>query len=599
MRKFFALMLWLICMMGFGLAVAAAPQPRLAMGLIVKLKGQDTAVAGKSLVRLQAAAVPAGSAQEMRSRLAAAAQRQRVSFLMRKPTAFAAQVIHNGHPVPVEQAEAEAARLRKDPDVEWVIVNELARPASVNLDDPGYGSQTWLQTRDVAAGRVAVANFPPAWEALSTRSLSPVVVAVLDTGILNAPDLDGRLLPGYDFVSEVDYAGDGNGVDPDPTDPGEDILKVPAALRDGCWVSPVQWHGLSVTAMLAASTGNMVDGAGALAPLPGPLVVPVRVAGMCGAMVSDIIEGMLWAAGVDYNGSPARNLHPARVINLSFGGDGSCADTGSGAHDAAWLYRQTIATLKNQGVLVVASAGNGDASGLGAWGATRPANCAGVLAVTGLNERGYKARYANLMQADGVQSFGVAVASGDINARDELTDAGIVTLTNTGAGNASSYFELRPMVGTSLGSPIVAGVAALMLAADPTLTVDDLLWGLTHKIAAFPDVSGLGLQACVTGVGGQGNCGCTSQTCGAGMLDAEQAVGWAIAHAAQGGSATASTSTQSVCYFNPSRDGGGDGCAQASSSSGGGGAVSWASLLALAVFTLALFRTPPLKAGRR
>ncbi|HEX5357521.1 MAG TPA: S8 family serine peptidase [Aquabacterium sp.] len=598
MRKLFALMLWLICWMGVGPVMAAQAQPSLAMGLIVKLKGQDAAVAGQSLVRLQAAAMPAANAQDLRARLSAAAQRQRVSFLMRKPTAFAAQVIHNGHPVPVAQAEAEAARLRKDPDVEWVIVNEMARPASVNVDDPGYGIQTWLQTRDAAIGRVAVANFPPAWEALSNRTLSPVVVAVLDTGILHAPDLDGRLLPGYDFVSELAYSGDGNGVDADPTDPGEDIMKVPEALRDGCPVSPVSWHGLSVTAMLAATTGNMVDGAGALAPLPGPLVLPVRVGGMCGAMVSDIIEGMLWAAGVDYNGSPARNLHPARVINLSFGGDGSCADTGSGAHDASWLYRQTIATLKSQGVLVVASAGNGDASsGLGLWGATRPANCAGVLAVTGLNERGYKARYANLMQTDGIQSFGVAVASGDIDANDVLTDSGIVTLTNTGVGNASSYFELRRMVGTSLASPVVAGVAALMLAADPTLTVDDLLWGLTHKTAGFPDVTALGMQTCVSGSGGQGNCGCTTQTCGAGMLDAELAVNWAISHAGQGGSATPSTSTQSACYFNPSRGGGSDACTQASSS--GGGAMSWLSLLALACCALAMTWMRPLKAGRR
>lgn len=568
------------------------------MGLIVKLKGQDAAVSGRSLVRLQAAAVTGNSEQELRLRLSAAAQRQRVSFLQRKATAFAAHVIHNGHPVPIELAEAEAARLRRDPDVEWVIVNEMIRPASVSLDDPGYDSQTWLQSRDLAAGRVAVANFPPAWSALANRALSPVVVAVLDSGILTAPDLDGRLLPGYDFVSEPTYSGDGDGVDPDPSDPG-----LGTVLPNGCSKSEA-WHGLSVAAMLGATTGNALDGAGALAPLPGPVVLPVRVGGLCGAMVSDIIEGMLWAAGVDYHGAPARNLHPARVINLSYGGDGSCADLGNGVHDAAWLYRQTIATLKSQGVLLVASAGNGDAStGLGQWGATRPANCAGVLAVTGLNQSGYKASYANLMQVDSVQSFGLAVASGDVyrNAYGDnvLTDPGVVTLTNTGVSSPSSYFELRAQVGTSMAAPMAAGVAALMLAADPSLTVDDLLWGLSRKSASFPSASSLGFQACVPGVGEQGNCACSVDTCGAGMLDAELAVNWAIEHAAQGGTATVSTTGQSACYFSPTREGGASACAD-SNSSGGGGALSALDLLALAFIAIGTgLRRGPLRGGRR
>lgn len=567
------------------------------MGLIVKLKGQDTAASGRSLVRLQAAAVPASSAQALRLRLSAAAQRQRVSFLQRKATAFAAHVIHNGHPVPIEQAEAEAARLRRDPDVEWVIVNEMIHPASVSLDDPGYDSQTWLQARDLAAGRVAVANFPPAWAALANRALSPVVVAVLDSGILAAPDLDGRLLPGYDFVSEPAYSGDGDGVDPDPSDPG-----LGTVLPSGCGKSEA-WHGLSVAAMLGATTGNALDGAGALAPLPGPVVLPVRVGGLCGAMVSDIIEGMLWAAGVDYHGAPARNLHPARVINLSYGGDGGCADLGNGVHDAAWLYRQTIATLKSQGVLVVASAGNGDAStGLGQWGATRPANCAGVLAVTGLNQRGYKASYANLMHVDNVQSYGLAVASGDVyrNAYGDnvLTDPGVVTLTNTGDGAPSNYFELRTQVGTSMAAPMAAGVAALMLAADPSLTVDDLLWGLSHKSASFPPASSLGFQACVPGVGEQGNCGCSADTCGAGMLDAELAVNWAIEHAPQGGTATASATAQSACYFSPTREGGVSACGD-STSSGGGGALRELDLLALAFIAIVAGLKGPFRGGRR
>lgn len=576
-------LLWPILLMGAGWAVADTAPPRMAMGLIVKLKGADTAVASQSVVRLQTMSRPAATPQEARTRLYGASQRQRVGYLLQKPTAFAAHVIHGGRPVPLAQAEADAARLRQDPDVEWVIVNEMVPPASVDLNDPGYGGQTWLQARD--SGHAGVANYPAAWAALSGRTLSPVVVAVLDTGILPAPDLDGRVLGGYDFVSDPAYSGDGDGVDPDPRDEGDRLPTWPA----GCVASPSRWHGLSVAAVLAANTGNALGGAGALAPLPGPVVLPVRVAGACGAQLSDILEGMLWAAGISYHGSPARNVHPARVVNLSFGGVGSCADIGSGARDVAWLYRQTIATLKSQGVLVVSSAGNGDkTTGLGLWGATRPANCASVLAVTGLNERGYKARYANLLNTDGVQAFGLAVASGDTDGSPSnfLTDSGIVTQVYD---DLRGEFTLAPTAGTSLAAPAAAGVAALMLAVNPGLTVDDLLWGLTQKTSPFPDNDAL--PACVPGqVTGQGNCNCTIATCGAGVLDAESAVNWAIDRATSGGGGTATPSStsgsQSVCYFTPSREGGGDACSSPSSAGGdqggGGGAASLLDLLVLA-----------------
>lgn len=583
MRSLFRLLTLLLGLSGALLlpVQAAAESPRMAMGLIVKLKDAPQQVAPQSVVRLQAAGKPRVSAQVQRLRLASAAQRHRVGYLLQRPTAFAAQVIHNGYPVPYEDAAAQAARLRADPDVEWVIVNEMARPASVTPNDPGFGSQTWLGYRDAA--HLGVANFPPAWAAMDGRTLSPVVVAVLDTGILNAPDLDGRLLPGYDFVSEVDYAGDGDGVDSDPSDPGNDLQKVPLALRDGCATSDTSWHGLSVAAMLAARAGNGLDGAGMLAPLAAPALLPVRVGGLCGAEVSDIIEGMLWAAGIDYNGSPARNLHPARVINLSFGGDGSCESASSGVRDAAWLYRDTIATLKNNGVLVVASAGNGAATtGLGQAAPTRPANCAGVLAVTGLNELGYKARYANLVPFDGVRTFGVAVASGDVTDSQLFADAGIVTLSNTGATSPSASFELRRVAGTSFAAPTAAGVAALMLAVDPSLSVDDLLWALTHRVLDFPAVGGM--SACVPGVNGQGNCNCTAQTCGGGVLDAYASVTWAITHAEQASSAAsgAQVTGQRAC-FTPERLGGGDPCAASSSggSGGGGGAVALWELLLL------------------
>lgn len=583
-----------------GVALAAdaeSARPRMAMGLIVKLK--DSTAQAPSVVRLQAASLPTESAARVRTRLAAATQRQRVGYLVQKPTAFAANVIHDGHPVSLDEAEARASKLRADPDVEWVVVNEMLRPAStvtgqtVVANDPSYADQTWLQTR--AAGRRGVADIPSAWQQLAGRTLTPVVVAVLDSGILAAPDLAGRVLPGYDFVSELEYARDGNGLDNDPSDPGDWLTTQekdanPLIYENPCTAHNSNWHGLTVSYMLAAVTGNSVNGAGILAPLPGQVLLPVRVAGICGASVSDIVEGMLWAAGLNYNGSPALNPNPARVINLSFGGDGSCTDSST----AAWYYRQTIATLANKGVLVVASAGNGydddhtngDDDNIGLAEPTRPANCSGVLAVTGLNQRGYKATYANLISS---AHTGVAVASGDAF-NSVLTDDGIESLVNRGTTGPTTPgleagYEMRALVGTSYAAPTAAGVAALMLAVAPGLSVSELLNALTTEVEPF--LGGFGLPDCAAGSSStRGSCQCTTQTCGSGMLDADRAVAWAVARA---GTTPYPGSSSSTSYFTPDRL---QPVAQASGGKSGGGAIDGWALLALAgaVLGLALIR---------
>ncbi|KGM40851.1 hypothetical protein JY96_14515 [Aquabacterium sp. NJ1] len=570
--------------------------PRLAKGLIVKLKQADRRPdATRSVVRLQAAAMSTESMQSARLRMASVARRHGVNYLVQRPTAFAAQLIHSGKLEPFEQAQAEAEQLRADPDVEWVIVNEVAHPAGVispGFNDPAYEQQTWLHQRETTlGGRQGVANIAPAWGAMIGKTISPVVVAVLDTGKLPAPDLDGRMAQGYDFVSEVEYSDDGNGLDDDPSDPGISPEKIrDPALRTGCSAAPLQWHGLRIASMLGAQAGNALNGVGILAPVPGPVVLPVRVAGMCGAELSDIIEGMLWAAGIDYQGSPPRNLQPARVINLSFGGDGSCSD--SGTHDAAWLYRDTIKTLESKGALVVASAGNGSPDNwLGLATPTRPASCPGVLAVTALNQQGYKANYANLV--DGTQQYGLAVAGGDmVMTRDAnnqpvytLVDDGIVALADQGTDQGIDtkplgVYEMQAAVGTSFSAPTAAGVAALMLAVAPDLTVAELRNALVTHIAPFPTVFPAALPVCQPGVNAQGNCVCTTQTCGTGVLDAYRAVNWAMDQASGAASGAVTVASSDSSCFRPNRLGGGSSCSDGDSG-GGGGALDTLSLLAL------------------
>ncbi|MGC4062839.1 MAG: S8 family serine peptidase [Aquabacterium sp.] len=608
-----ALAIWML-LVGQGAAWADDP-PKMARGWIVKLKDGATRV---SVVRLRANQVPVDSAV-LRGSLASVVKQLPERSRDYRRTAFAAHLFGRKRLVTLAQAEAQAAILRRNPNVEWVVVNEVVHPAStfvgspVVVNDPDYGAQTWLQPRD--ASHLAVANIPAAWHLLEGLTLTPVVVAVLDSGILPASDLYGRVLPGYDFVSEIEASHDGNGQDSDPTDPGDWLTQAEKdgnpALYAGCEVHDSSWHGLAVTSMLGEAL-NSDSGAGILAPFPGPVVLPVRVSGVCGASVSDMIEGMLWAAGVDYHGAPTLNPNPARVINISFGGDGSCADPTVGS--VGWLYRQTVDQLRSMGVVVAASAGNGDAAGNGLPNLTRPANCPGVLAVTGLNMRGYKAVYANLVDAG--KDYAVAVATGDgtFNPGTKqwtVTDGGIATLTNLGTTVPNSSYAQRSLLGTSFGAPTAVGVAALMLAANPSLTADEVMHALTTEVSAFPDATTVvgGALQCNAGSSTvpsgcmpacdasrtdlRGNCYCTTSTCGGGVLDAEKAVQWAISHP---GSSTYHFAYAYAGYFTPDRLK--PATQTTSHSGGGGGALDDGSLLAL-LFALATLMAVRVRSGRR
>lgn len=544
--------------LGFVLSVVPLPgdAAQWASGVIVKLKS-STSMASNGLPGGGPTTLSFDSSTRVRMRLASAALRNQVPFSSQRPTAFAAHVLRSEHPLKLAEAQAQAERLQRDPDVEWAMPNAIEKPASLETD-PYYFLQTWLQSRD--AGLRGVADVPKAWLKLASppQPLSRVVVALLDTGVLPHPDLEGRYLPGYDFVSVFEYARDGDGLDADATDPGSWLTELERdqnkALYGDCEAHPSSWHGLAIAGMLAANTHNGIDGAGMLAPLSGPVVLPVRVAGICGAEVSDIVEGMLWAAGIPYQGSPKPNPHPARVVNLSFGGDGPCVE--SGVRDTAWLYRRTVAALKARGTLVVASAGNGDENGALAE-PTRPANCEGVLAVTALHEQGFKASYANFVDARYLS--GLATVGGDVDTA-VASRRGVWTTSNTGQQQAEpTGYTMTDPVGTSFSAPIVAGVAAMMLAIDPYLSVDELVAGLTGSATPHisrDDVLALrmpDLPNCLAGVE-MGQCYCTTSTCGSGRLDAEAAINYAMAQLRDHPTGTTRVDlTPDTSFFTPTR----------------------------------------------
>lgn len=430
-----------------------------------------------------------------------------------------------------ESARSTEARLRADPRVLAVVPDVREQRQDVTPADPRFGAQWWLQA--VAAGNTGAAGFAKAWErstGVANRANPGAVVAVLDSGITSHIETNARVLPGFDFVADPVYAGDGNGRDNDPADPGDAITAAdrlaqpdkfagcPDALRSS-------WHGTTIAGQLAAVSNNTEGGA---AGNWQGLVLPVRVAGKCGAAVSDIIDGLRWAAGLAVAGAPA-NPNPARLIVLSYGGVDPC-DRHSATPaiaDTARLYESALAEVRAAGALVLVAAGNQRGS------VGRPASCAGAFAVASVNREGFKAGYSNfgpavaLATPGGDGAGGGPAGSACESGAADLRDSGIVATGNLGdtSPGAAGYVTAS---GTSFAAPAVAAVASLMWAVNPGLTLAQIEQGLT--LTARPHVAVPLLGACAAD--NPGRCACTTATCGAGLLDADQALAYAAAPAA-------------------------------------------------------------------
>jgi serine protease len=217
---------------------------------------------------------------------------------------------------------------------------------------------------------------------------------------------------------------------------------------------------------------------------------------------------MQWAAGMSVAGVPD-NPYPADIINLSLGGSGSCP---SG-------YQTLIKTLATMGVLVVASAGNESGP------VDAPGNCNGVLAVAGLRNVGTKVGYSSIGP-----EVGIAAPAGNCVTSSGACLRSIDTTYNTGltVPAVNSYTDqINVNLGTSFSAPIVSGVAALMRAVNANLTPPQLIARMKASVTAFP-ANTANLPVCPAVVASTGSnpgeCSCVPGQCGAGMVNALNAV---------------------------------------------------------------------------
>lgn len=351
-----------------------------------------------------------------------------------------AQVVSLGSHKAMNDVYAAIDKLVADPAVAYAEPDLLMLPKAVP-NDPRYGEQWHYYEADGGL------NLPNAWDHVEGEG---AVVAVLDTGYLNHADLAANILPGYDFISDTSMANDGDGRDNDALDPGDNMTAGECGNGFPEEDMASSWHGTHVAGTIAAVSNNGIGVAGVA---PKAKVVPVRVLGKCGGFVSDISDAIRWSAGISVDGVPD-NANPADVINMSLGSaiPASCTFT----------YASAIEDAKNAGVTVVVAAGNEDANA----DSYPPANCAGVIAVAAVSRTGGRAYYSNFGSVVDVAAPGGA----QFSANDSN---GILSTSNDGdsgpGGDAYLFYQ-----GTSMATPHVAGLAALLHSADNSLTPDQI-----------------------------------------------------------------------------------------------------------------------------
>lgn len=349
---------------------------------------------------------------------------------------YGLQLLRAGTPgapdlVKASDAPAALARLQADPRVKAAQLNYYLRPMALTPNDTYYSQQWNMQEF----------GLEQAWST-ETGTNHRTVIAIIDTGVqMNHPDLQAKIVGGCDF-----YDGDNN-----PT-PGPNVD-----------------HGTHV-AGIAAAIGNNNLGVAGVAFGPQVMIEPIKIFddNGAGATTSMLIDAIRWAAGLPVSGV-ANNPNPADVINMSIG-----------VENDQPLVDQAATNAYGAGSLLVASAGNyGPGTPYSSNpGVMSPANAPDVMAVGSVdsdhNISGFStytigagtSTGVEVMAPGGFEVSGTFTNSCGYQYYGSATDYGILS-TYTGSNYGCD-------IGTSMASPYVAGVAALLKSHTPSLTPTQL-----------------------------------------------------------------------------------------------------------------------------
>jgi serine protease len=340
-----------------------------------------------------------------------------------------------------EEAVAARAKLAADPNVESVDFDaEMSIPPDEEGEELAAVQTGSMEAECDGAGAARPGGEPNdpcfkyQWhlrqiglpDAWKLGTGKGVVVAVIDTGVTKVADLaQTKFVPGYNFVANNANAADDHG------------------------------HGTHVAGTIAQSTNNRRGVAGVA---PDVSIMPIKVLSAQGSgSIGGIAQGIRWAAD-----------HGANVINMSLGGRmamGTLAKAVKYAHD--------------KGVVVVAAAGN-DGSGRVSY----PARYPGVIAVAATQFDEATTFYSNWGP-----EVDIAAPGGNTKVDQNGDGKPDGVLQHTIVPTDTSKTDYLWFMGTSMASPHVAGVAALLVGAGVRKpdAVEELLLGTARKPKAHAE----------------------------------------------------------------------------------------------------------------